>query len=82
MKRKQATYLRKSSEYDGKMILNLRNRTEAQTEKTQEMCSKDLEELKRKQTVVKNTRTEMENTLEGMNSRINEAERINELKEW
>lgn len=66
----------------GKMILNLRNRTEAQTEKIQEMCSKDLEELKRKQTVVKNTRTEMENTLEGMNSRINEAERINELKEW
>ena len=66
----------------GKMILNLSNRTEAQTEKIQEMCSKDLEELKRKQTVVKNTRTEVENTLEGMNSRINEAERINELKEW
>ena len=32
-----------------KMIQNLRNRMEAQIEKIQEMCNKDLEELKSKQ---------------------------------
>ena len=32
-----------------KMIQNLRNRMEAQTEKIQEMFNKDLEELKNKQ---------------------------------
>ena len=42
-----------------KMIQDLRNRTE----KMQEMFTKDLEELKNKQ-------TEMNNTLEGIYSRI------------
>ena len=54
-----------------KMIQDLRNRTE----KMQEMFTKDLEELKNKQ-------TEMNNTLEGIDSRIMEAEeRINDLKD-
>ena len=53
------------------MIQDLRNRTE----KMQEMFTKDLEELKNKQ-------TEMNNTLEGIDSRIMEAEeRINDLKD-
>ena len=36
--------------------------------------SKDLEELKNKQTEMNNTITETKNTLEGINSRISEAE--------
>ena len=44
-------------------------------EKMQEMSAKDLEEIKNKQ-------TEMNNTLEGINSRITEAkERINYLED-
>ena len=50
-----------------KMIQDLGKRIEAKTEKMQEMFAKDLEELKNKQ-------TEMSNTLEGINSRIIEAE--------
>ena len=50
-----------------KMIQNLRKTMEAKIEKMQEMFSKDLEELKNKQ-------TEMNNTLEGINSRTTEAE--------
>ena len=42
-------------------------------EKMQEMFTKDLEELKNKQ-------AEMNNTLEGINSRITDAERINDLE--
>ena len=55
-----------------KLIQDLRKRMEAQTEKTQEMFNKELEDLKNKQ--VNNTITEMKNTLEGINSKINEAE--------
>ena len=48
---------------------------EVKIEKTQEMFTKDLEELKNKQ-------TEMSNTLERTNSRITEAEgRINDLED-
>ena len=50
-----------------KMIQDLRKRMEAKVEKMQEMFTKDLEELKNKQ-------TEMNNTLEGIDSRITEAE--------
>ena len=50
-----------------KMIQDLRKRREAKTEKMQEMFTKDLEELKNKQ-------TEMNNTLEKINSRMIEAE--------
>jgi len=50
-----------------KMIQDLGERMEAKIDKMQEMFTKDLEELKKKQ-------TEMNNTLEGINSRITEAE--------
>ena len=53
-----------------KMIQNLRNRME----KIQETFNKDLEELKSKQTMMKNTINENKNSLEGINSRITEAE--------
>ena len=51
------------------MIQDLRKRME----KMQEMFTKDLEVLKHKQ-------TEMNNTLEGINSRITEAEQKSDLK--
>ena len=53
-----------------KMIQNLRNRME----KIQEMLNGDLEELKSKQTEMNNTINEIKNSLEGINSRITEAE--------
>ena len=40
----------------------------------QESINKDLEELKNKHTETSNTITETTNTLEGINSRISEAE--------
>ena len=52
------------------MIQNLGNRME----KIQEMFKKDLEELKSKQAVMNNTINEIKNSLEGINSRITEAE--------
>ena len=60
------------------MIQNLRNRIE----KIQETFNNDLEELKSKQTVMKNTITEIKNTPEGINSRITQAEeRISDLED-
>ena len=53
-----------------KMIKNLENKTE----KMQESINKDLEELKNRHTEKNNTITEIKNTLEGINSRISEAE--------
>lgn len=58
-----------------KMIQNRRNRMEAQIKKTQEMFTKDLEELKNKQIVMNNTITEMKNIL-GVNSRITGEEQV------
>ena len=56
------------------MIQDLRKRMEAKVEKMQEMFTKDLEELKNKQ-------TDMNNSLERINSRITEAkERISDLE--
>ena len=52
-----------------KMIKNLGNKME----KMQESINKDLEELKNKHTET-NTITEIKNTLEGINSRISEAD--------
>ena len=52
------------------MIQNLGNRME----KIQETFNKDLEELKSKQTMMNNTINEIKNSLEGINSRITEAE--------
>ena len=43
-------------------------------EKMQESINKDLEELKNKHTQKNSTITEIKNTLEGINSRIYEAE--------
>ena len=53
-----------------KMIKNLENIME----KKQEAINKDLEELKNKHTETNNTIIEIKNTLEGINSRISEAE--------
>ena len=53
-----------------KMIKNLGNKME----KMQESINKDLEELKHKHTQANNTFTEIKSTLEGINSRISEAE--------
>ena len=65
-----------------KIIQDLRNRIEAQFEKIQEMISKDLEELKNKETVMNNTIIEMKNTLEGISRRITEAEeQISDLED-
>ena len=43
-------------------------------EKIQETFNKDLEELKSKQAVMNNTINDITNSLEGINSRITEAE--------
>ena len=53
-----------------KMIKSLENRME----KKQESINKELEELKNKHTETDNTITEIKNILEGINSRISEAE--------
>ena len=59
-----------------KMIKNLENKME----KMQESVNKDLEELKNKHTETNNTITEI--TLEGINSRISQAEEwISELED-
>ena len=61
-----------------KMIQNLGNRLE----KIQGTFKKDLEELKSKQTMMKYTINEIKNSLEGINSRITEAEeRISDLED-
>ena len=53
-----------------KMIKNLENKME----KMQESSDKDLEELKNKHTETNNIIAEFKNILEGINSRISEAE--------
>ena len=61
-----------------KMIQNLGNRMQ----KIQETFKKDLEELNSKQTVMINTINEIKNSLEGINSRITEAEeQISDLED-
>ena len=54
-----------------KMIKNLENKME----KMQESINKDLEKLENKHTETNNTITEIKNTLEGISSRISEAEK-------
>ena len=54
-----------------KVIKNLENKME----KMQESINKDLEELNNKHTVNNNTITKIKNTLEGINSRISEADK-------
>ena len=53
-----------------KMIKNLENKME----KMQESINKDLEELKNKYTETSKIVTEVKNTLEGISSRISEAQ--------
>ena len=61
-----------------KKIQNLGNRME----KIQETFNKDLEEIKRKQTLVNSTINEILKSLEEINSRITEAEeRISDLED-
>ena len=58
-----------------KIIQDFRKRMEANIEKMQEIFTKDLEELKNKQ-------TEMNNTLKGISIRITEAEeQISDLED-
>ena len=60
------------------MTQNLGNRME----KIQETFNKDLEELKSKTTMMNNAINEIKNSLEGINSRITEAEeRISDLED-
>ena len=71
-----------------KIIQNLENKMELQInsletriEKMQEMFNKDPEEIK-SQSIMNNVITETKHTLEGTNSRINEAEdRISEVED-
>ena len=58
------------------MIKNLENKTE----KMQESINKDLEELKNKHAETNNIITEIKNTIEGINSRIYEADILSPVK--
>jgi len=52
-----------------------------QIEKMQDMLNTGLEEIKRGQSIIYNAITKIKSTLEGTNSRINEAkERISEVE--
>ena len=72
-----------------KMIQNLENKMELQinrleirNEKMQEMFNKDLEEIKKSQSIMNNATTESKRTLEGNNCRTAEAEeRISEVED-
>ena len=71
------TIWKKIQTNDNKDDKNLENRME----KMQESTNKDLEELKNKYTETNNTISEIKNTLEGINSRVYEAEEwISELE--
>ena len=56
------------------MIVKMITNPESKMEKMQESINKDLEELKNKHADTNNTITEIKNTLEGVNSRLSEAE--------
>ena len=67
-----------------KMLQRLENRMEKMQEafNTVNTITKDMKEIKNKQTEMNNTITEIKNTLEGSNSRITEAEEwINDLED-
>ena len=58
------------------------NSLETRIEAMQEKFNKDLEEIKRCQSIMNNAMTEIKSTLEGTNSRITEAEeRISKVKD-
>ena len=56
------------------MIVKMIQNRGKRMEKIQETFNKDVEKLKSKQTVTSNTINEIKNSLEGINSRITEAE--------
>ena len=56
------------------MIVEMMQDLGKRIDKMQETFNKDLEELKSKQTMMKNTINEIKNSLEGIDSRITEAE--------
>ena len=56
------------------MIQDLGNKPEAKIDKLQETLSKEIEDLKIKQAEMQNMINEIRNSLEGTNSRIQEAE--------
>ena len=58
----------------GMMIVKVVKSLEKKMEKMQETINKELEELKNMHTETNNTITEIKITLEGINSRISEAE--------
>ena len=72
-----------------KMIQNLENKMELQIysletriETMREMFNKNLEEIKKSQSIMNDAITEIKHTLEGSNSRITEAEdRISEVED-
>ena len=72
-----------------KMIQNLENKMEIQInrletriEKMQEKFNKDLEEIKRNESIMSNAITEIKIPLQGTNSRITEAEdRLSEVED-
>ena len=61
------------------MIVNMVKNLENKMQKMQELINKGLEELKNKHTKTNNTITEIKNTLEGINSKISEAENKSEI---
>ena len=72
-----------------KMIQNLEIKMESQIksletriEKMQESCNRDLEDIKKSQSIMNNAINQIKHTLEGTNSRIIEAEdRISKLED-
>ena len=56
------------------MIVKMIKTLKTKQRKKQESINKDLEKLKNKHTETNNTIIEIKNTLEGINSRISEAE--------
>ena len=58
----------------GKLPKRIQSNDSNRMEKMQESIHKDLEELKNKHTETNNTIIEIKNTLEGINSRMSEAE--------
>ena len=65
-----------------KMTQELGKRMDAQSEKLQDVYNKELAKIKNNQTELNNKITEMKSTLEGIITRINEAEeQISELED-
>ena len=64
----------KPPEKEFRIVIVMIKNLEKKMEKMQESIIKDLEESKNKHTETNNTITEIKNTLEGINSRISEAE--------